>query len=274
VSEQQKLIDFDAAEREEGRLAAMPDKQWERARLILDAAIRDGRDDRGKLVAAWTLKLILLAINSFCRDRGSWCTAATKTIGKRCGDREWARLIPNGKRLSDRTVKSGIQALYNQQPELLDRQDKGKRSERRRILFQYLKPAMSALGQQMGELAPGMGELSALQLEKGTIDDDVMRFLREKGERFFALFGGDRDPETRQRVGQLLMLQRAGDLRPGTLRDIVRRLSAIKRKGRIRNLWSLIYKVALSLGYDLDRLPIEVPDAFCVPPAAAGPPAS
>jgi hypothetical protein len=149
-------LDFEASDREAARLAAMPQKNDRRNR-ILQSAIPDGFDSHGQRVTSWTLKLVLLAINSFGDLKPS-----TKTIGKRCGDPQWQTLIPNGRTLSPRTVKSAIQAL--EKMDLLDRIDKGKRTERRVILWQYLKsPAMGATAPAMGATAPAMGATAAPQ---------------------------------------------------------------------------------------------------------------
>jgi hypothetical protein len=173
--ERQLKLDFGAGQRDAERLAAMPPRLAERRDQLLAASVAKGRDDKGKPVGSWTLKLILLSINSF----GDECYASTESIGIRCSGkdedgRDWTRLVPNGRKLSARTVKSGIQALYILKPfELLDRVYKGTRNETRRILWQYVgkrarmgEPAtpMGELATPMGELATPMGELSSPQL--------------------------------------------------------------------------------------------------------------
>src|SRR5262245_20181940 len=146
---EQRQFDFGAAEREAERLAAMPQKNDRRNRILL-APVGDGFDNSGQRIKGWTLKLVMLAINSFADLRPS-----TKKIAARCGDVEWTRLIPNGRQLSERTVKSAIQAL--EQLDLLDRIDKGKRTERRVILWQNLKQPIGAMASGMGATTPQIG---------------------------------------------------------------------------------------------------------------------
>ena len=65
MPDKQLSLQFDASERESERLAAMPKRRYARRDLIIRAAIADGFDDKGKRVSAGTLRLVLLAINSF-----------------------------------------------------------------------------------------------------------------------------------------------------------------------------------------------------------------
>jgi hypothetical protein len=294
-TERQLTLDLDAGEREWERQAAMPDKQWERSQLILAARIEDGRDDRGQLVRGATLQLVLLSMNSFVKLRDGDCRASAETIGKRCGDASWDRLIPRPQTLSTRTVKSAIQALYNATPELLDRRNKGKRTERRLILWQYVRSRvmqigatatrMGATGPQIGAMAPVMGATVAPQLsevnprrnvvkEPGFDDDadDVdVSFLRreieEKALRFSAVVPC-RSKRLRRLVWRTCALWQLGRLKKEVCEEVLEDLGEIER---VRSPRNLILTLFTNRGVNLEALTQLVPDNLREPPLRKAP---
>src|SRR4051812_29017445 len=94
-----------------------------------DARLPDGRDDRGKLVSAGTLKRILVAVDSF----GTNCWASAASIAERTG--RW------GSRLSRRTTISALQALVRL--DLLAREDgqgpRGSKAVEYRLVWQNVR---------------------------------------------------------------------------------------------------------------------------------------
>jgi hypothetical protein len=283
---EQLELDFEAVEREAERLAATPAKKDRRNR-ILQAAINDGFDNSGQRVMAWTCKLVLLAINSF-----DWRQRSTKVIGERCGNPEWAKLIPNGRKLSPRTVKSAIQALENM--DLLDRIDRGRRTECRVILWQNLRPApmgatatgMGATVPPMGAMAPKMGATVAPPIHEGNQetnhegstddDDEGISFLREKGNQFLVFFSAAhcRDRAIRKRVLRICELWRVGRIPEHVCQDVLEDLRAKFSRvdrfdpdgNRPTNPRGLLHKLFKNRGYDLDALHVDVPDELVAPP--------